>query len=102
VTGCTDCGRAVHQMPEKALSGEVQMVWADDSGGWVCERTGDEHTVAHDLKPFEVEFTIVVHVLAPSHDVACARAEASATEAAAAKAWSNYDACVTPIAESEF
>jgi hypothetical protein len=89
-------------MPEKALSGEVQMVWADDSGGWVCERTGDEHKAAHDLTPFEVEFTVVVHVLAPNDDEAYTKAEAFATEAAATKAWDNYDDCVRSITKEEF
>ena len=102
MTGCKDCGRAVHQMPEKALSGEVQMVWADESGGWVCEVTGDEHAVAHDLAPFEVEFTVVVHVLAANDTDAYTKAEHSAAAAAAHKAWDNYDDTVRSITESEF
>jgi hypothetical protein len=41
---CLDCGLAVVQRPEKALSGEWAMVWADvDTGAWVCAETGNEH-----------------------------------------------------------
>jgi hypothetical protein len=40
---CRDCGKVLHQQAEKALSGEVQMVWADDEDDWVCDLTGNEH-----------------------------------------------------------
>jgi uncharacterized Zn finger protein len=40
---CRNCGLPLHQRPEKALSGEVQMVWADSTDAWVCSFTGDEH-----------------------------------------------------------
>lgn len=42
-TRCKDCGKALEQQAEKALSGEWAMVWADAEGDWVCEKTGDEH-----------------------------------------------------------
>jgi hypothetical protein len=40
---CVDCRHPLHQQQEKALSGEVQMVWADAIGTWICPVTGDEH-----------------------------------------------------------
>jgi hypothetical protein len=42
-TVCVDCRHPLHQQQEKALSGEVQMVWADAIGTWICPVTGDEH-----------------------------------------------------------
>jgi hypothetical protein len=41
-TRCKDCGCPIAQVPEKALSGEVQIVWTS-MFGWVCPVTGDEH-----------------------------------------------------------
>src|SRR3954452_24708952 len=40
---CADCGLALHQQQEQALSGEFALVWADVDGAWVCPTTGDEH-----------------------------------------------------------
>jgi hypothetical protein len=40
---CRDCEHPLHRRPEKALSGETQMVWADQHDVWVCEVTGNEH-----------------------------------------------------------
>ena len=40
---CRDCGKVLHQIAEKALSGEHALVWADDEDSWVCEKTGNEH-----------------------------------------------------------
>jgi hypothetical protein len=41
---CRDCGAALGHRDEKALSGEVQMVWADLlTDEWVCPKTGNEH-----------------------------------------------------------
>jgi len=43
-TTCKDCGARIVTQEEKALSGEVQEVWADvRTGEWVCSKTGDEH-----------------------------------------------------------
>ena len=102
--GCRNCGRAVHQTIEKALEGEPReaLVWADDSGGWVCERTGDEHRADPHLTPFEVEFTVIVHVLAENDEVAFGVAEPRAVQAATDMAWSSYDDCVRQITEGEF
>jgi len=45
---CRHCNKAIGQQAEKALSGEVQMVWADVlEGDWVCDVTGDEHCPTH-------------------------------------------------------
>jgi hypothetical protein len=43
VLRCRDCEHPLHQMAEKALSGEYAMVWADQDDDWVCDVTGDEH-----------------------------------------------------------
>lgn len=100
--GCLDCGRALDQQAEKAVgSGEVQMVWADPTGSWECDRTGNEHRHA-DLTPFEVEFTQIVHVLAPDEDAALKVAEPFAVERANDGAWSNYDECVRTVTDAEF
>jgi len=41
---CKHCGKDVMQQEEKALSGEVQIVWADRSGEWCCKHNdGNEH-----------------------------------------------------------
>jgi hypothetical protein len=40
---CRDCEHPLHHRPEKALSGETQMVWADQHDSWVCDETGNEH-----------------------------------------------------------
>jgi len=40
---CLDCGRHIRLGSEKALSGETQMVWVANDGGWVCDKTGNEH-----------------------------------------------------------
>lgn len=101
--GCLDCGRKVHQTFEKAVaSGEVATVWADDSGGWTCERTGDEHRTRSGLLPYEVEFTVIAHVLAEDADRAYEVAEPTARQAGTDGAWSNYDNAARRIAESEF
>jgi hypothetical protein len=42
-TTCKDCGQEIAQNVEKALDGEYAVVWATDSGEWVCAVTGDEH-----------------------------------------------------------
>jgi hypothetical protein len=42
-TRCKDCGARIVTQEEKALSGEVQEVWADHEGDWVCPVTGNEH-----------------------------------------------------------
>jgi hypothetical protein len=51
---CRDCGLTIEQRPEKALSGEVQMVWADNGGEWVCDVTGDEHVPGEPKRPVKV------------------------------------------------
>jgi hypothetical protein len=43
VIRCRDCEHPLHHRPEKALSGETQMVWADQHDVWVCNETGNEH-----------------------------------------------------------
>ena len=43
VIACRDCDHLLSQRPEKALSGETQMVWADEFDSWVCDVTGNEH-----------------------------------------------------------
>jgi hypothetical protein len=40
---CRRCGTPVRQLAEKALSGEVQWVWASEDGGWVCPVDSNEH-----------------------------------------------------------
>ena len=48
IPACRHCNKALGQQAEKALSGEVQMVWSsltDDE--WVCDVTGDEHCPTH-------------------------------------------------------
>jgi hypothetical protein len=41
---CKDCGQGIAPQEEKALSGEVQTVFATlTTGEWVCPVTGDEH-----------------------------------------------------------
>jgi hypothetical protein len=48
VPTCRHCNVALGNQEEKALSGEVQEVWASVlTGEWVCEVTGDEHCPAH-------------------------------------------------------
>jgi hypothetical protein len=45
---CRHCNVALGSQQEKALSGEVQWVWASVlNGNWVCPRTGDEHCASH-------------------------------------------------------
>jgi hypothetical protein len=55
-TTCKKCDDVIAQQAEKALSGEVQMVWANLRGEWVCEVDGDEH------EPGEVHRGVEVHV----------------------------------------
>lgn len=44
---CRTCGAQLHRASEKAVgSGEVQLVWADLAGAWVCPATGQEHELA--------------------------------------------------------
>jgi hypothetical protein len=43
VLRCRDCEHPLHQMAEKALSGETAVVWADQHDVWVCDETGNEH-----------------------------------------------------------
>jgi hypothetical protein len=44
---CMTCGAVISRAAEKAVgSGEVQLVWADLEGSWVCPATGDEHELA--------------------------------------------------------
>ena len=39
---CKTCGMALEQRAEKALSGEVQTVWAEvGTEDWVCPQTGN-------------------------------------------------------------
>lgn len=41
---CLDCHHQLVSDGEKALSGEIQMVWRSlTTQEWICERTGDEH-----------------------------------------------------------
>jgi len=41
---CKACGSRLHEQAEKAIgSGETQIVWADTTGEWICERTGGPH-----------------------------------------------------------
>lgn len=41
---CGKCGRQILQQPEKALAdGEIQIVWKDEDGAWVCKADGEEH-----------------------------------------------------------
>jgi hypothetical protein len=48
---CTGCGAYIAQQEEKALSGEVQVVWATISGGeWICDLTGEEHVPMHPVR----------------------------------------------------
>jgi hypothetical protein len=66
---CRDCGVALGQQAEKALSGEVQMVWADLlTGEWVCPKTGDEHVqvmggALPDEAPDTVGYEQVAHMI---------------------------------------
>lgn len=54
MTYCADCGAEIQKRPEKALSGESQLVWTDiQSWTWTCDyndgnehRPSDERTVA--------------------------------------------------------
>lgn len=104
MTGCTKCGRKVHQTIEKALAGDPReaVVWADDQGGWTCEVDGDEHTPSDDLLPYEVEFTVTIHVLAEDAEDAFTKAEPHAVQAAKDMAWTNYDDCARRIEDSQF
>lgn len=44
---CLSCGAVISRASEKAVgSGEVQLVWADLEGSWVCPATGNEHELA--------------------------------------------------------
>lgn len=45
MTKCSTCGAEIEQRPEKALDGEIQIVWADYDGkqGWVCPETLEAH-----------------------------------------------------------
>lgn len=48
---CKHCLRALQQQPEKAIGdGEIQVVWANPDGNWVCEN-GEEHEPTK-LNPF--------------------------------------------------
>jgi len=47
---CSGCGAQLHQASEKAIaSGEVQLVWADADGAWVCPATGNEHELVAEV-----------------------------------------------------
>lgn len=62
VPTCRDCGVVLGHQAEKALSGEVQMVWADlVTGEWVCPKTGDEHRPSHDEDEDGVPDTVGHH-----------------------------------------
>lgn len=52
--------------------------------------------------PYEVEFTVTVHVRATDEDAAYKLAEPIARESAAEGAWCNYDECSRLITEEEF
>ena len=40
---CKDCGHPIAHVFDKALDGTTALVWADSTGDWICEPTGDEH-----------------------------------------------------------
>lgn len=55
---CKHCLRELERQPEKAIGdGEVQMVWANPDGNWVCPDTGEEHEAVKGENP--IKFTTV-------------------------------------------
>jgi len=105
---CKTCGMALEQRAEKALSGEVQTVWAEvGTEDWVCPQTGNEHEAVEGegMRYFEVEFTKIVHVIADNGDAAIEQAEAEVLDHVRTTGvidWSNYDDCVRPINKTEY
>lgn len=104
MTGCKDCGAKLHQAAEKAIGdGVYAVVWTDETGSWICPETGDEHAPSDEaVRPFEVEFTLTLHVLATDADRAYEIANEQAMHEAAVGAWTNYDDCAREITEAEF
>lgn len=108
MNGCANCGAALHQEADKAIGdGTWQVNWVDEDGVWTCPAPPapdvDCHVLATEpVTPFEVEFTVVVHVLATDAEDAYRVAEVHAMASGRQGEWSNYDDCAKPITEAEF
>lgn len=67
---CKKCGHEIYTDVEKALSGEIQLVWRSSySNEWACADDGNEHEpgeVTMVERKFEVEVTVEVVLTLPS------------------------------------
>lgn len=83
--------------------------WYDDMDLWECSNPPDPDTDCHvptepgvEVLPFEVEFTVIVHVRATDAEKAYEVAEPHAMRAGRQGEWNNYDDCTRQIEPDQF